>query len=100
VWVGLIAAPAAWAAHHQLGSSLNFTDCQRGNGGLAITIGLVALVVACGGGLLSWSAARGGGKSEKSERFIAGLGLMACGLFGLTIIVQMLAAAILPACFR
>ena len=97
-WAGLIAAPAAWALHHQAGSDLNFANCLAGHGAVLISIGAASMILVLAGGGLSFLAWRGA--SEASRRFIAALGLMACGLFALTILLQIAAAAILPACFR
>lgn len=104
-WAGLVAAPAAWAAHHQAGSDLNFADCTRGDGATLALIGVAALAVALAGGVFSYGAwrAAGGGVDRKDEltgRFIPVLGQMASALFGLTILVQIGAALTLPACFR
>ncbi|MDB5451933.1 MAG: hypothetical protein JWO33_511 [Caulobacteraceae bacterium] len=100
-WAGLVAAPAAWASHHQLGSDLNFSDCQSGDGGVAIAIGVAALAVAVTGGWLSWSAWRtSGGPADTPGRLVASLSLMASALFSMVIGIQMLAAVIVPACFR
>jgi hypothetical protein len=103
-WAGLVAAPLAWALHHQIGSDANFTDCDRGDGGVAIAVGLAALVLSLLGGALSLSAWRRAGQAEGpglgSDRFIAALSLLACALFSLTITVQIMAGVILPACFR
>jgi hypothetical protein len=104
-WAGLIAAPAAWVAHHQTGSDLNFYNCQQGNTATVASIGLVALIVALAGGALSFAAWRRsggepGGKQESSGRFIAVLAMMVSGLLSLTIVVQISASIVLPPCFR
>jgi hypothetical protein len=105
-WAGLVAAPSAWALHHQAGSDLNYFDC-RGGGDTTVLllIGLAALAIAVVGTWLSFAAwrAAGGGpdhRSELSARFIPALGVMAGGLFSLTILVQIGAVVVLPACFR
>jgi hypothetical protein len=104
-WAGLVAAPAAWAVHHQSGSDLNFYDCHSGDTPTLIAIGLAMLVLVVVGGFLSFTAwrAAGGEPSRNAElpaRLIPALGMMAAGLFGLTILVQIVAAVILPPCFR
>jgi hypothetical protein len=104
-WAGLVAAPAAWIVHHQVGSDLNFTDCRRGDTATLVLIGVAALIVAMAGGVVSYMAWRGTGASlgesqEGSGRFIAVLALMISALLSLTIIVQVAASLILPPCFR
>ena len=100
-WAGLIAAPAAWALHHQLMSDLNYANCEKGNGVLTVVSGLFALALALGGGVLSvygWrdaeAAASPGGK------FIGLLSVLVVGLHSVTLMFQILAGAIVPACFR
>jgi hypothetical protein len=99
-WGGLVAAPAAWAIHHQAGSDLNFADCRTGDATLLVLIGVASLAIALLGGWFSFIAWRAPAEPRRSPRFIAVLGLMASGLFSLTILMQIAAAAILPPCFR
>jgi uncharacterized iron-regulated membrane protein len=102
---GLVAAPVAWVVHHQLGADLNYADCRLGANPTLIAMGCVALIIAVAGGLVSWGGWKraGGGpdtKQEPSGRFVAALAMMASGLFSLVILVQILAAVTLPACFK
>jgi hypothetical protein len=99
-WAGLVASPAAWAIHHQVGAYLNFTDCRTGGAAVIVLVGLACLAVALLGGWLSFGAWRALPETRGSPRFIATLGLMSGVLFSLTILMQMAAAAILPPCFR
>jgi hypothetical protein len=105
-WAGLVAAPLAWALHHQVGGDLNFAGCARGGGqGTLVAIGLIALAVAAAATALSLGAWRRAPEPDEDgrtplRRFVPALGVMAGGLFGLTILVQILAALILPPCFR
>jgi hypothetical protein len=104
-WAGLFGGFAGWAFHHQVGSSGNFARCSTANGWLAIAIGLVACVIIVASGALSWTAWRrsgGGGASshEAAGRFVPAISLMAAALFLLTVLVQMTAALIVPACWR
>ena len=101
-WAGLVLSPLAWALHHQAGSDLIDADCHRVGNVIPVLIGCLALAVTIIGAFLSLGAWR----SEHAEiegspvRFLAALSLMASGLFGLTIGVQILAAILLPACYR
>ena len=104
-WAGLVAAPAAWVVHHQLGSDLNFADCARGDGVTLVLVGLASLAVALAAGGFSLQAWRRAppapeGGTPPVGRFLATLSLMSSFLFSLVIITQILAALTLPPCFR
>jgi hypothetical protein len=103
-WSGIIAAPIAWAAHQQIVSNMNYGDCATGDGALAAFVGILALLVVGLAASLSfqgWKAhAPAGGLSNPAARLIGALSLMLCGLMGLTILVQILAGAMVPACAR
>jgi hypothetical protein len=95
-WSGLVVPPLAWVAHHQFGSDLNFYDCRLGQGWLAAAVGVVAFAVSVVSGLLSWSARR----HPPPANFVAIVGTMVAALLALTIVIQIGAALIVPACFR
>jgi hypothetical protein len=99
-WAGLVVAPLAWLAHHQIGGDLNFADCSRGRPVVLIAIGVAMLAVTVAATVISLLAWRRSGREGSAAGFIPVLSIMAGGLFGLTILVQILAAAILPPCFR
>jgi hypothetical protein len=99
-WTGLAAGPLAWAAHHQLGSDLNFADCGRGSAMTVTLIGAAALLVIAVG---AFAAARGfrlAGPAHPTTRFIATMALLGCALFGLTVAIQIMAGLVVPACFQ
>lgn len=104
-WSGLVLGPAAWLAHHQLGSNLNFARCDVVGGPAVVAIGMACLALALVGGWLSWRAWRRtganlGDSGEPAGRFIALLSLLAVALFALTIVVQTGAGLIIPDCWR
>jgi hypothetical protein len=102
-WTGLALPPVAWAVHHQFGSDLNYADCAASRAP-ALLVGLLCLAVLGLGAGLSWREWRraGGAPDAKQEpvgRFLCALGLMLAVLLGLTLLMQMAALLILPACF-
>jgi len=104
-WAGLIVGPVAWALHHQGGSNFNYADCRAWDGTAVVLTGVLALAAVLGAGGLSLSAwRRGGGAAGASHdppgRFVAGLSLMSAALFALTILIQMAAGLLVPACMR
>jgi hypothetical protein len=104
-WAGLFGGAGGWALHHQLGSTSNFARCPAADGGLDFAVGLVACLFVLISGWLSWTAwRRAGGATDAAEesagRFVPAISLMAAALFLLTILVQMAAGLIVPACWR
>jgi len=104
-WAGLVAGAVGWGLHHQSVSNGNFAQCPRMNGLADLGIGLVAALIIVVGGALSWTAWRRAGGSpaashEADGRFIPALSLMAAALFLLTVLVQIGAGLIVPACWR
>jgi uncharacterized membrane protein len=100
-WTSLAAGPAAWLAHHQFGSTLNFARCEQGDSGALTIAGLAALATIALGAALAWSVWRNhAAHRDGPTSFIALLGLMAAALFGLTVAVQIGASLIVPACFH
>jgi hypothetical protein len=103
-WAGLIVGPLVWGLHHQLGSNLSFAACDRDPNDVALIAGLVGIVVLGASGWLGWKSWRDAGGVAAAEAevltvFIPLLSVMAATLFGLTILVQLLADLILPPCF-
>jgi hypothetical protein len=103
-WAGLVVAPVAWGFHHQLGSNMSYAACDRGPDTVALTAGLIALLVIGTAGWLGWQSWKSAGGVEVEEAdalevFIPLLSIMAAALFALTIFVQLLADLILPSCF-
>jgi hypothetical protein len=104
-WAGLFGGAAGWALHHQVGSASNFARCTVADGRLDLATGLLAAAIVVVSGWLSWAAWRsGGGRSptshEAAGRFLPAVSLMAAALFLLTILTQVVAGLIVPACWR
>jgi hypothetical protein len=98
-WAALVLAGAAWAIEHQTGSNLSFSDCDA-NGPVATGLmGLAALVVALVGAWLSWRVWRGRDAPETGRNFVALVCFLAALLLSIAIILQTVAAFILPDCF-
>jgi TRAP-type C4-dicarboxylate transport system permease small subunit len=104
-WAGLFGGAAGWALHHQIGSTSNFARCPFADGRLDLAVGVLALAIVLASGWLSWTAWRGAGgratdSQEAAGRFVPAVSMMAAGLFLLTILTQMIAGLIVPACWR
>ena len=92
----MLGAGFGWALSHQAGSDLVTDKCHTANPVVMILIGLVGLGIACFGGLVSWRAA---GNEEGGRKFVAWVGVLMAALYSIAIVMQTLAALILPRCF-
>lgn len=101
-WAGLWIGVLAWAAHHQLGSTLNYLDCERGGPPYVVTLGIACALFAACGGWISWNAApaKAADGPPPTRLFAARVGAGAAGVFLLAIVMQTAAGAILPGCLR
>lgn len=97
-WAALLLAGFAWFGSQQTGSNLAFTACEKTIPLWHVLIGVVALALALAGGLMShWVWRRGDGESEV-RRLLALVGMMAAVLLSLAIVLQTVAAFIIPRC--
>ena len=97
-WSGLALGTAGFFLAHQLGSDATFQDCRVGSP-LIVTIGtIVALVIIGLGALGSWRvyAATGEGHARK---LVATVGILACALFAIGVILPFIAALVIPRCW-
>jgi hypothetical protein len=104
LWAGLLLPATAWALHLTISYVLATTACAESDPPLhAVTA--ILLATAAGGGWMawtSWNAARAdsdGTEEQRSvARFLALLGVLAAGLFGLAILTQGIPTLILGPC--
>ena len=96
-WSGLIAGFLGWALADQFGSNFSFDMCHEANPVLMGLVGLAGLLVALGGGFLSWRVWRNGAETE-TRQFLALVGALASLLFAVSIVFQTLSSFIIPRC--
>jgi hypothetical protein len=101
-WSGAIAGPIAWLVMHQgLGNAIYF-DCDIGNPVAATAVGVVCFVILAAGGWASWlsrCSPGSAGPEPQSRFFLSMISLLLCGLFAVTVALQLLAGLILPGCY-
>ena len=101
-WAGLLVAPAAWFAHHQLGSNLDYYDCRRGDPVLYLLLGVAFGALIATAGIVSWSARTPGpdtGEHPDTRRFVGYFNAGLAGMLLLAILLQSLGAMLSPRCF-
>ena len=97
-WSGLALGTTGFFLSHQLGSDSTFQDCRVGSP-LIVTIGVVVALLIIGlGALGSWRvyAAPGEGPARK---LVATVGLLACALYAIGVILPFIAALVIPRCW-
>ena len=98
-WAGLALGTTGYFLAHQLGSDSTFQDCRVGSPLMVVIAMIVGLAVVGVGGLGSWSI-----YADKDEaparKLIAIVGLLACILYVIGIILPAVAAMIIPGCWE
>jgi hypothetical protein len=96
-WAGLALGTAGYFLAHQIGSDSTFQDCRVGSPLMVIVGTLAGLLVIGSGALGSWQVY---GESDEgpSRRFVAAIGLLACALFAIGVILPAVAAMLIPRC--
>jgi hypothetical protein len=105
-WVGLLAAPLAWAAQMQALYTMVPWACQTGHRAALVAVSVGALAVATVGGLVArrnWARVGRGepgdeGGARGRSRFLGVAGLVTSAFFFLVVVAQGLATFILHPC--
>ena len=106
LWMGILTGPIVWAIDLLASYAIVKWVCQTNNHGALqlVSIASLALVIAAAG--ISYMALvrthndvpTDGGRPRQRARFMAILGLVSCGLFGLQIIAGAIPHWVLDAC--
>lgn len=101
-WLGWLAAPTAWVVHHQGIADAVYFDCHVGERGVDVWVGVLCILLALAGGVLSWAGQDGPeeGAKLRNRKFVAAMGLGMGLLFSVALAFQTLASAIIPGCAR
>ena len=116
MWVGLFAAPAAWALQHVSGIELQYAQCHDNTAGpafglnadpWALAITIVAAAVAILGGLAAVAAWRATREADDDDappagriHFLAVIGMTTTPLFLAIILMSGLGEVFLPSCVQ
>ena len=97
-WASLALGTAGFFIAHQIGSNAVFHNCRIGSPSVVILGGLGGLLVIGLGAFGSWPV-YAGTKEPPARRLIAGVGLLACILFAVGVILALVAALVIPRCW-
>jgi ubiquinol-cytochrome c reductase cytochrome c subunit len=116
VWIGLFAAPLAWAAQHVAGIGLTIGQCHDNAAGprldlhadtwrvAATAVAAVVAVLGIASALATWRAARAADDSDAPpagrDHFLGVVGLTTSPLFLAIILMSGIGSALLPQCVQ
>lgn len=97
-WAGLALGTTGYFLAHQIGSDSTFQDCRAGSPWIVVLGTVVGLAVVGAGALGSWSVYAAPDESP-ARRLVAIVGLLACALFAVGVILPFIAAFVIPQCW-
>lgn len=108
LWLGMLAAPLAWALHEQASYMMAETACAQESHLLLHLATLGTLLIALAGGAIAWnrwkrepeSSTEKGNAQASRVRFMALSGLVMSGWFALVILATWIPNLILGPCQR
>jgi hypothetical protein len=97
-WAGLALGTSGFFLAHQIGSDASFQDCRVGSPLIVILGTIVGLLVIGLGALGSWRI-YGADNEGPARRFVSAVGLLACSLFAIGVILPFIASLVIPRCW-
>jgi hypothetical protein len=97
-WAGLALGTTGYFLAHQIGSDSTFQDCRAGSPWIVIAGTIVGLAIIAAGAFGSWGVYASDNEAP-ARRLVAVVGLMACALFAMGVILPFIAAFIIPGCW-
>ena len=97
-WAGLALGTAGYFLAHQIGSDSTFQDCRVGSPLIVLLGTILGLLVIGAGALGSWRIF-GADAETPARKLVAIVGLMACALFALGVILPLIASLVIPRCW-
>jgi hypothetical protein len=97
-WAGLALGTTGYFVAHQIGSDATFQDCRVGSPLIVILGTLLGLLIIGAGALGSWRVYAAEGESP-ARKLVATVGLLACALYVIGIVLPFIAALVIPRCW-
>ena len=98
-WAGLALGTAGFFLAHQIGSDWTFKDCNIGSPKVVFLGTFLGLAIIGVGAYGSWDV-YAGRNAAPAHRMISLVSLLSAALFALAIALPLIAALIIPACWR
>jgi len=97
-WAGLALGTTGYFLGHQIGSDATFQDCTVGSPWIVIVGTLVALAVIGLGAFGSWGI-YAASEETPARRLVAVVGMLACALYVLGVLLPFIASLVIPPCW-
>ena len=97
-WAGLALGTLGYFTDHQLGSDATFQDCRVGSPLIVLLGTLLALAIIGFGALGSWRV-YAAANEPPARRLVAVVGLLACALYTIGVVLPLIAALVIPRCW-
>ena len=97
-WAGLALGTLGFFLAHQIGSDSTFQDCRFSSPRIVILATLLGLILIGLGALGSWRVYTGKGETA-ARRLVATVGLLACALYTMGVVLPSIAALVIPRCW-
>ena len=97
-WAGLALGTVGFFLAHQLGSDATFQDCRIGSPWIVLLGTLAALAIIGVGALGSWRV-HAATSEAPARRLVALIGLLACALYVIGVLLPLIAALVIPRCW-
>jgi hypothetical protein len=97
-WAGVVGGAAGWFVSQQAGSTMVFAQCDNGHGWSVMLVGLLGIVLAVGGGLLSYRSWRVEREAASGHHFVGLLGILVAAVLAFPIVMQTVAGFLVPGC--
>jgi hypothetical protein len=97
-WAGLALGTAGFFLAQQIGSDATFQDCRTGSPWIVILGTLIGLVIIGAGVMDSWRV-YAAERETPARRLIATVGLLACALYVIGVLLPFIAALLIPGCW-
>lgn len=97
-WAGLALGTVGYFTAHQLGSDSTFQDCRVGSPWIVLLGTLLGLAIIAAGALGSWRVYTASNEAP-ARRLVATVGMLACALYAIGVVLPLIAALIIPRCW-
>jgi hypothetical protein len=97
-WAGLALGTAGYFIAHQVGSDATFQDCRVGSPLIVLVGTLLGLAIIGVGALGSWRVYVAANEPP-ARRLVAAVGLLACALYAIGVVLPLIAALLIPRCW-
>ena len=98
-WSGLALGTVGFFVSHQLGGDSTFQDCRVGSP-FIVAIGMILALLLIGLGALGSWRVYATAEEGPARKLVATVGLLACALYTIGVILPFIAALVIPQCWQ